>query len=116
VIEAATRHLALVENATADADPVVRHALLWLLEDKWLSAPGHLVAIKVGNAPHMKPQHCNVCGKELIADDAVVHLEVRDCWRNSATLLDVCRSHLEKHLLEGNVDVLRNQSLKLGLA
>lgn len=114
VIEEAKRQIALIEKAIPAGKPEVRQALLWLLEEKWLFTLGHRVTIKVGSARHHSPSQCDVCKKDLTNEDVVYHLEVRDRWRNSATMLDVCRSHLDEHILGGDMDVLRNQSLKLG--
>ena len=116
VIEEANRQIDLIEKKIPAGKPELRHALLWLLEEKWLFTAGHQVTIKVGNARDQRPLHCDVCRKELKDGQDVYHLEVRDRWRNSVTMLDVCRSHLDEYIWEGNVDVLRNQSLKLGLA
>jgi hypothetical protein len=116
VIEEANKQIDLIEKVIPAGKPEVRHAFLWLLEERWLLTAGHQVTIKVGTARHQRPTHCDVCRNQLADGQQVYHLEVRDRWRESATLLDVCRSHLDEHMWEGDVDVLRNQSLKLGLA
>jgi hypothetical protein len=115
VVEEAEKHIATLENATNRCSPDTRHAILWLLEEKWLASPGHTVTIKVGGARRSGAFACAMCKKELGDDIPVLHLEVQDRWRESCTILDLCHSHFEKHMLSGDMDVLRNQSLRLGL-
>jgi hypothetical protein len=116
VIEEASRQIDLIETAIPSGSPEVRHALLWLLEERWLLTAGHQVTIKIGNAQHQRPTHCDLCRREFAEGQTAYRIEIRDRWRESATMLDVCRSHLDENILEGNLDILRNQSLKLGLA
>ena len=116
VIEEANRQIDLIEKAIPSDKPEVRHALLWLLEERWLFTIGHQITIKVGSPLGRGPTKCDICGKVLENRKEVSRVEVRDRWRKSATMLDVCRDHLDEHMWEGDVDVLRNQSLKLGLA
>ena len=111
VIEEANRQIDLIEKTIPAGKPEARHALLWLLEERWLFTAGHQVTIQVGSTQHESPAQCDVCRKELTKGEDIFHVEVRDRWRNSATKLDVCQSHLDEHVREVNVDVLRNQSL-----
>lgn len=111
----AEKHLTAIDEATIDLEPQVREALLWLLEEKWLFSSGHKVTVKVGCSSHRHASACAICGKKVAKDVPVLHLEVRDRWLESHTVLNVCRSHTDDHIWSGDMDVLRNQSLKLGL-
>jgi DNA-directed RNA polymerase subunit RPC12/RpoP len=122
VIAEAQKHLSSIEDATNHLARPVREALLWLLEallwlleEQWLSSSGHKVTVKVGCDSHRDAAACAICGKKVAKDVAVLHLEVRDRWRDSHTVLNVCRSHVDERVWSGDMDVLRNQSLKLGM-
>ena len=115
VIAEAEKYLAMIEESASHLDVPVRHALLWLLEEKWLFSLGHKVTVKVGCDSHRHATACAICGKTPVKDLPVLHLEVRDRWRDSHTVLSVCRSHTDERVWSGDMDVLRNQSLNLGV-
>lgn len=114
VLAQAQTALEALEAATADSDQGVKMALLWLLEEKWLRTEGYPVTIKLGCDSHSEPTHCDMC-EQPISGAEVFRLEIRDRWRGSETFLEVCRNHIDKHFWAGDMDAMRNQSLRLGL-
>ena len=114
VLAKAQQALDTIEAATADSDQGVKEALLWLLEEKWLRTSGHTITITLGCESHGEPTHCDMCEKPLSGAD-VFRLEIRDRWRGSDTNLEICKNHIETHVWAGDMDAMRNQSLRLGL-
>ena len=115
LIEDAAKHIAAIEKSLQGSGPELKQAILWLLEEKWLTTPGHQITIKVGCDSHEGTTECDICSKTLKTGE-VFRLEIRDRWRTSETSLDLCRSHFDAQVWEGDMDVLRNQSLTLGPA
>ena len=115
LIEEAAKYIEAIERSLHGSGSDLKQAVLWLLEEKWLSIPGHRITIKVGCDSREGPTQCNVCSKKLQQGE-VFRLVVRDRWRESESILDLCRSHIDTQVWEGDMDVLCNGSLKLGPA
>ena len=115
-VAAAEAQIARIETLVSGSNPNVRDAILWLLEDRWQSISGHRLFVKAGIASYYGPLTCDLCHGEVKHGDPIFHLEIRDRWRTSTTILDICKKHIDEQMWEGNMDLHRNQSLKLGLA
>jgi hypothetical protein len=114
VLAQAQEALDAIEAATADSDQGVKEATLWLLEEKWRRTSGHTIKIKCGCDSHSEPTQCDLCEKPLSGAE-VFRLEIRDRWRRSETILEICRNHIDTHFWAGDMDAMKNQSLRLGL-
>ena len=82
-----------------------REAALYHLEDLVLGERGHLVTVKLGQSPYT--QTCSICGK-TIAEEFGLRLELRDCWRNTMTVVGLCEQHSVEGFWAGDIDIHKN--------
>lgn len=106
-IEHAGRELAArIHEEMKRSAPGALEASLFYLEDLILGERGHIVTVKVGKSQPLE-QVCSVCA-ESIPLDTGLRLELRDRWRQTTTVIGLCKLHSVEGYWAGDIDIHMN--------
>lgn len=114
-VAAAMIKVEAIEDLLAD-QPNLRHAVLWFLEERWLAPAGHHVTLKLGKMIYDNKAHCCICGEDCGKTAGGVALELRDRWRNSDILVNICARHMGEALWGCELDIHKHRTPRLGPA